>query len=318
MESLANEEYDVDIMDWNFDSFAVDKAKPKGALIYVIHGIIHYNRSQIPLKMQEHMVSLFEIVAPRYNVSWTRPVYFHTSIHAADVCQAMHWLLQGPPQLMTKLVSVIPSFPLVFSACIIAAVLHDYDHPGLNANFLIQTHNALALTYNNDPSLLEMHHVAKSFQLLESSGLLLDLFSPDEERLFRKILVELIMSTSMVKHEERLLKPLQPETDYLHCLQVALHCADISNAGRPKLICRKWLHCLMEELWAQGDTEKELGISTGPLLERSNPHLSSLQLSFSRNICRPLFLYMHTLCPQISAWVECLDENETQYVSLTD
>jgi hypothetical protein len=47
----------------------------------------------------------------------------------------------------------------------IAAGAHDFEHPGLNNPFLINTKNAYALTYN-DISVLENHHIAATFKIL--------------------------------------------------------------------------------------------------------------------------------------------------------
>ena len=40
-----------------------------------------------------------------------------------------------------------------------AALVHDYDHKGLNNDFLIRTAHPLAITYS-DQSPLENHHIA--------------------------------------------------------------------------------------------------------------------------------------------------------------
>ena len=52
-------------------------------------------------------------------------------------------------------------------AMLIAAAIHDYDHPGFNNNYHTRT-NAFLSTLYNDRSILESHHVAASFKLLLS------------------------------------------------------------------------------------------------------------------------------------------------------
>lgn len=47
----------------------------------------------------------------------------------------------------------------------LAAVCHDYDHPGLNNDFLVKSHHRLAISHN-DRSPLENHHAASSFEIL--------------------------------------------------------------------------------------------------------------------------------------------------------
>ena len=48
----------------------------------------------------------------------------------------------------------------------VGAAAHDYDHPGVNNPFLINTRSELAITYN-DKSPLENHHVSSAFFILK-------------------------------------------------------------------------------------------------------------------------------------------------------
>jgi cAMP-specific phosphodiesterase 4 len=47
----------------------------------------------------------------------------------------------------------------------LGAACHDYQHPGVNNMFLINTRSELAFTYN-DKSPLENHHVSASFIIM--------------------------------------------------------------------------------------------------------------------------------------------------------
>ena len=49
--------------------------------------------------------------------------------------------------------------------CYLAAIIHDYEHRGVNNDFLIKTSDPLALLYN-DASPMESHHVAAAFTLM--------------------------------------------------------------------------------------------------------------------------------------------------------
>lgn len=73
------------------------------------------------------------------------------SVHAASVLQLTHMILchGGIPE------AVIPSG--IRLSTYWTAMVHDYEHSGLNNDFLIKTSSPLALLYN-DQSPLENHH----------------------------------------------------------------------------------------------------------------------------------------------------------------
>ena len=46
-----------------------------------------------------------------------------------------------------------------------AAIMHDYRHPGVNNGYLVRDLDPLALTYN-DASVLENFHAAEGFKMM--------------------------------------------------------------------------------------------------------------------------------------------------------
>ena len=51
-------------------------------------------------------------------------------------------------------------------AILVAAAIHDVDHPGVNNKFLITVRHGLATLYN-DISVLENHHLATAFKTMQ-------------------------------------------------------------------------------------------------------------------------------------------------------
>lgn len=89
---------------------------------------------------------------------------------------------------------------LEFSTMLLAACCHDFEHPGFNNAFLIETNHELAVRYN-DESVLENHHVAGSFALISNDKYnLVKKYSREDYKRFRKIMISCILETDMSKH----------------------------------------------------------------------------------------------------------------------
>ena len=84
---------------------------------------------------------------------------YHNHLHAADVTQSTHILLSS-----AALEEVFT--PLEILAAILASSIHDVDHPGLTNQYLVNTSSELAIIYN-DESVLENHHLAVAFKLIQ-------------------------------------------------------------------------------------------------------------------------------------------------------
>ncbi|KAF4791510.1 cAMP-specific 3',5'-cyclic phosphodiesterase 4B [Turdus rufiventris] len=120
-------------------------------------------------------------------------VAYHNSLHAADVAQSTHVLLSTP-----ALDAVFTDLEIL--AAIFAAAIHDVDHPGVSNQFLINTNSELALMYN-DESVLENHHLAVGFKLLQEEHC--DIFqnlSKKQRQTLRKMVIDMVLATDMSKH----------------------------------------------------------------------------------------------------------------------
>lgn len=54
-------------------------------------------------------------------------------------------------------------------AALTAGIIHDYQHPGVNNDFLIKSQHKKSIRYN-DISVLEKHHLAAAFAVLLDSN----------------------------------------------------------------------------------------------------------------------------------------------------
>jgi len=126
-------------------------------------------------------------------------VPYHNSCHAADVSISTHYLLKSP-----ALANVFTSLEVM--AAIFAAAIHDTDHPGLTNQFLVNSGSELAIMYN-DESVLENHHLAVGFKILQHEDIFLTL-GKKQKSMLRKMVID------MVK-EGKIIQSFVPETVFL-------------------------------------------------------------------------------------------------------
>ena len=90
--------------------------------------------------------------------------------------------------------------PLEILSAILASCVHDVDHPGVTNQYLINTSSELALMYN-DESVLENHHLAVAFKLVQDPECdILANLSQKQRMSVRKMVIDMVLATDMSKH----------------------------------------------------------------------------------------------------------------------
>eukprot|EP00741_Cyanophora_paradoxa_P015666 tig00020903_g15123.t1 len=249
-------------------------------------------------------------------------VPYHSSTHAADVVQAMSWLLHaGGLRAHLR--------PIDALAALTAAVIHDVNHEGRNNGFEIATQSELAMLYN-DQSVLENHSLALSFAALRSPATDFVSHLPKDQRAeFRRVIVGAVLATDMARHFEKVAEfkarvvastlqtpPDSPggqsstgsagdgETsrrgsaaaqfapltaaDRGLFIALCLKVADISNAGRSRPQHVEWTSRVSEEFFLQGDEERRLGLPISPYCDRATTLPSAATAGFLSFLALPL------------------------------
>lgn len=89
---------------------------------------------------------------------------------------------------------------LDLASLFLSAAAHDVDHPGNNNMLEIKTHSKLATLYN-DTSVLENHHAATFFFMIEDDTCnVFSKFSGDDFNKIRKQILDNILYTDMSRH----------------------------------------------------------------------------------------------------------------------
>ncbi|KAI8812326.1 hypothetical protein BJ742DRAFT_793757 [Cladochytrium replicatum] len=218
---------------------------------------------------------------------------YHNSTHAADVMHAVHFFLVALG--LNEVLSPEDSFCLI-----VAAIIHDLDHPGVNNAFLINTESQLAIRYN-DLAVLENHHCARAFETLMTDPTcnIFAKFPPDKFKVLRSSILSMVLATDMAGHFEYIAKfknkvsgsglDFQDAKDRQLVMDIAIKCGDISNATKPLEICKKWTANIMEEFFLQGDEEKRRNQPISMFMDRTNTVIPKCQIGFIDYIVTPLY-----------------------------
>ncbi|XP_053294722.1 cAMP-specific 3',5'-cyclic phosphodiesterase 4B isoform X1 [Pleuronectes platessa] len=253
-------------------------------------------------------------------------VAYHNSLHAADVAQSTHILLSTP-----ALDAVFTDLEIL--AAIFAAAIHDVDHPGVSNQFLINTNSELALMYN-DESVLENHHLAVGFKLLQEDNC--DIFqnlTKKQRQTLRRMVIDMVLATDMSKHMSLLadLKTmvetkkvtssgvllLDNYTDRMQVLRNMVHCADLSNPTKPLELYRQWTDRIMDEFFHQGDRERERGMEISPMCDKHTASVERTQVGFIDYIVHPLWeTWADLVHPDAQDILDVLEDNRNWYQSM--
>ena len=235
---------------------------------------------------------------------------YHNAFHAVDVMQSVVMMLSVSNA--SQVVAALDIF-----AVLLASLGHDLAHPGVTADFLVQTRHELAMTYN-DTSVLENMHTSQLFAILKEDRCNVLRELPEcEWRDLRKAVVASVLATDMVHHfkmvsdvevfcemnEEALRDPeecaelFKSEKNTHFLLSLFIHSADIGNPAASWVSCEKWAHRVMDEFFAQGDRELELGMPVSPMFDRATVVRPVMQVHSVTAIAAAAVHAAATICP---------------------
>ncbi|XP_057696269.1 cAMP-specific 3',5'-cyclic phosphodiesterase 4D-like isoform X7 [Corythoichthys intestinalis] len=275
-----------DLNRWGLDVFKIAEHSGNRPLTVIMFSIF---QERDLLKTFRIPINTFITFMMTLEDHYRADVAYHNNIHAADVVQSTHVLLSTP-----ALEAVFTDLEIM--AVLFASAIHDVDHPGVTNQFLINTSSELALMYN-DASVLENHHLAVGFKLLQGDNC--DIFqnlSKKQRDSLRKMVIDMVLATDMSKHMNFLADMktmvetkkvtslgvllLDNYSDRIQVLQNMVHCADLSNPTKPLELYRQWTDRIMVEFFTQGDRERDKGMEISPMCDKHNASIEKSQISW--------------------------------------
>mmetsp|Transcript_1732 Transcript_1732/g.6019 ORF Transcript_1732/g.6019 Transcript_1732/m.6019 type:complete len:527 (-) Transcript_1732:2013-3593(-) len=301
-------------LSWDFDAFAFcrnnrDRSPLVLAVVFALEelGLLE----SLKLDLQK-VIAFVRVIGAGY-----KPNQYHNMVHATDVVQATLWFLR-----VAKCEAMLT--PIEMFAIVIAAALHDYDHPGVNNAFHCATMSELAMQFN-DKSVLENHHLCEAFKVMmvDETNILIPL-DPANKKRFRECVVEMVLATDMAYHLDLVnaFKSIRATKggfdkddakDRLLLLKVVLHCADLSNPTRKGPIADQWSLRVMAEFFAQGDEERERGLMVSPFMDKTASSIPGCQTGFMKFIVIPLFTEWRDFASKAGVCLENLEQNVARW-----
>ena len=187
---------------WNFDVFELETlcggggggseaGRPMMVMGLTLLGPLNYNLIAECALNEATLVAFLDKIDTLYH----KENPYHNSLHAADVAQSTNYMLAtgGFAQLLQLTQDQV-------LASLLAALVHDVGHPGVNNAFLCATSDPLALRYN-DHSPLENLHCALPFEMMRETRFdLLGGFDYERRRGIRRVIVEMVLATDNAHH----------------------------------------------------------------------------------------------------------------------
>ncbi|KAA3681570.1 high affinity cAMP-specific and IBMX-insensitive 3',5'-cyclic phosphodiesterase 8 [Paragonimus westermani] len=198
---------------WDFDIIALEKVTQKKEtsqcnsfslvpacsrpMVYLAMKIFTRFNVFSVLRVSESVVSAW-LTMIQENYHEQNP--YHNATHACDVLQSCAYFLRRD-----TLTSVFDNLEEVGS--LLAAVVHDLNHPGRTNPFLVNSNNTLAILYN-DIAVLESHHVALSFELTRNDPNvnIYQNLTRQDYRTIRGYIIDMVLATEMARHFEHVAK----------------------------------------------------------------------------------------------------------------
>ncbi|KAK7143174.1 hypothetical protein R3I93_014367 [Phoxinus phoxinus] len=286
---------------WEFNILELEAATHKrplsylGLKIFSAFGVCEFlNCTEATLR------SWLQVIEANYHASNS----YHNSTHAADVLHATAYFLRKD-----RVKGSLDQLDEV--AALLAATVHDVDHPGRTNSFLCNAGSELAILYN-DTAVLESHHAALAFQLTvrDSKCNIFKNMERTQFRTLRQAIIDMVLATEMTRHFEHvnkfvnsINKPMSaieetssnsegsdcegqasirnsPENRLL-IKRMLIKCADVANPCRPLENCIEWAGRISEEYFAQTDEEKRQGLPVVmPVFDRNSCSIPKSQISF--------------------------------------
>ena len=332
--AILNDQMDK-IASCDFDIFELNKFLGKKTSVYLASEILGrlsiVDNGSVPQNILSDFIK--EIIA---HYDRNKAIY-HNDLHAGDVMQTVYTIfVKGNLGVKMKLDELD-----IFSI-LVAALCHDFKHPGTNNAYNINARTKYAMRYN-DLHVLENYHISQTFKVLSNKKYnIFQNLSPEEYRISRRRMIDAVISTDMAKHtkvvtaaktktelydiikgknftkifedipddDSKNNKQLIELYNRQQCLlNMIVHTSDISNPAKPDKISQQWTQRVYDEFFVQGDLEKENKLPVSNFCDRNTTNVNKAMIGFISFVVGPTINCLVNLIPEVSDYKDYCESN---------
>ena len=287
----------------DFNIFELDKKTSKNTLPLI--GYYIFNRFGFQNIMK---YKYFENWCIKIAEGYNRKNPYHTDLHAADITQTCLVFFK-----IGKINEICKFNILSKCALFLSCICHDYKHPGLNNDFLKDSKNILAIKYN-DNSILENMHISEAFKLTIDypncnifSGM-----NSENYKQMRKMMISCVLCTDMINHKKAV--------NFMETIINNKNNINNNDKKEEKDINQGYMNLLIHSSdisnLQQGDKEKELGLKCS--YDRNNLDKCQNQLGFINYIEMPFYSLFVVVFPKLKYITENLNINKSKILELQE
>lgn len=215
-------------------------------------------------------------------------------------------------------------------AILVAAYCHDMNHNGRTNDFHIRNRSDIAMLYN-DQSVLENMHAAACFETMRRPGH--DIFAhttSSEFRHLRKSIIRAILATDMHSHaaivsqlHDKLKREVFNPEDETHkelLVNAIVHAADISGPALPEALHYRWSSQLTLEFNMQYREEMASGLIPTPYMKAAtdSAEMCKLNLAFIDSCVFPLWHIMDDFLDGLERCSANIQKNRAMWAAIME
>jgi 3'5'-cyclic nucleotide phosphodiesterase len=163
-------------------------------------------------------------------------------------------------------------------------------------------------------------HCSTVFKIMQNpDACILQNLPKDELSAVRTMIIELILSTDIVKHfniigkfkskiTSNTILALPTPEQRVEIMKIVMKASDVGHAAKTHDLHVEWSKLIIDEFFTQGDLEKQREMPVSMFCDRETTDLSKSQSSFIKNIVQPIFESLNSYLVSSKIKESCLDQ----------